>query len=135
MKKIMFRGKDKTNQKWIYGNLEIPLLNQNASKHYIIGHSYSQYTKQEVIPNTVGQYTGIKDENGREIYGGDVLELYLNDYGEMEKPEKFIVNRDKKFFPDVCYLQQIEAHINKSDTNDYIKIIGDVYENPDLLTP
>ena len=81
----------------------------------------------------VMQYTGVKDMDGNEICGGDAVELYLKDYGDMEKPERFIVNCDKEFFPDVCYLQQIEAHINKSDTNDYIKIVGNIYENPELL--
>ena len=68
MREIKFRGKDKSNGRWHYGLLEIPLTNRKISRHYILGYNYSQYGKDEVHAESVGEYTGLKDKNGVEIY-------------------------------------------------------------------
>ena len=136
MQQLKFRGWDKEH-KFMFEVREITFENNKVL-------AWRKALPEEFSPEIgrlVGteaelmQYTGVKDESGNESCSGDVLELYLNDYGDIENPEKFIVNCDKRFFSDVCYLQQIEAHINQSDTNDYIKIVGNIYDNPELVTP
>lgn len=129
MRKIKFRGQDKVNQRWLYGNLEIPLLNQNKSKHFIIGYSYGQYQKHEVDPKTVGQYTGLKDNNGKEIYEGDILTAHD------EKP-LYIEFSDKHSA--FCFVDKFDPYgTTLYTTNDLhwgeFEVIGNIYDNPELL--
>ena len=75
----------------------------------------------EVIPETVGQYTGLKDKNGKEIYEGDILHLWGGEYcqGYYEFNQIFTV----KDLSDSFYLGECEN----------IEVLGNIYENPELL--
>ena len=132
-KEIKFRGKNTYNKKWYFGNLAY--LNCE-NKYYIVNFDTNVYSIDtdyehiikdldytEIIPETIGQYTGLKDKNGVEVYEGDKV---MFDY-EWTKPDEIGVitwNKDTASF-------QIKGHIPSSSMKhlDRMKVIGNIYEN------
>lgn len=137
---VKFRGKRVDGQGWVEGNLII--ADSISCKDYYIRlqswddvHGYLTYP---VIPESVGMFTGLTDKNGKEIYGavgengGDIVGLsrvgmddecvgvvdYDNDVAS------FVVNKRNGGFEFLCK----ELQLNMA-----LKIIGNVFDNPELL--
>lgn len=75
------------------------------------------------------QYTGLKDKNGKEIYEGDVLSPY--EYSPIKNPT--IVQYDDDLAGFYPFIPNVADGIDYSVNNNRIEIIGNIYENPELL--
>lgn len=130
---IKFRGKRIDNGEWVYRDLLKP---KEICDIYEISDCESiDGTRYEVIPETIGQYTGLDDKNGKEIYEGDIVkcEQYIGgnfiDYciekGFVEfKDGEFGLHRKKGYY----------QSLKKFLEYDYeIEVIDNIYDNSELL--
>ena len=123
MRDIKFRGKTENNI-WKYGSL----LKDNPQKTYYIVDN-EDGSGREVLEETVGQYTGLKDKNAKEIYEGDIV-AYIED-GSIGK---ITWNKEEAGFYISMLLE--DGGFEEEMMCDYIRgieVIGNIYDNPELL--
>lgn len=138
MREIKFRGKRESNGEWVYGDLR----QENSGRKVIMTNlstwgdnpddvePYGEYIT--VDPNTVGQFTGLLDKNGREIYEGDILLL-----GSNKTPYKYEVGWNN-VISSFCIRLLYEKRFGVKPLGEWLftepmNVIGNIHDNPELL--
>ena len=125
MRTIKFRGKLKSNGNWEYGDL----LHDNFDACYIYPIEVGDlYKNNEVIPETIGQFTGLYDREGKEIFEGDILRFGNSQSGvcEVKWNEHIAAFCIRFYFKDEIGSRPLGGGVE-------FAIIGNIHDNPELL--
>lgn len=140
MREILFRGKRADNGEWVYGAYY-------KQEHYYgyekIAHCIIT-TKEvlsddialdydEVITETIGQYTGLTDKNGKKIFEGDIIKVHVETLTKMWDIIGVVENYNASYG---FYYENRQHFIafNKTSWNvRWYEVIGNIYDNPELL--
>ena len=121
MRQIKFRAQDIASNKWLYGDLrhhkdDVCIFEQGGTKG------------EQVKRDTVGQFTGLRDINGKDIYEGDILDVNY---------------ADEESYLEVRFVRGVFAFLWNGDlddefpcnapTHEWAKVIGNIYDDPKLL--
>lgn len=130
MREIKFRGKRLDNGEWIEGDL----LRMNDHWFIFPDPAPEGIDKYKVDPATVGEFTGLKDKNGKEIYEGDVIRSPLSD--DKTRPHRIFYHTGNAAFmgalvdrKELCYLRLDQDWIYKFGK----EVIGNIHDNLELL--
>lgn len=128
---ILSRGKRIDNGEWIEGNLLSDDISDIAAIVTYINlagdiHDLSECSIYRVIPSAIGRYIGLTDKNGVKIFEGDIVSGYFNHvkvqgvitYGS---DATFYVHRDGLY------------GIGLNNASDWLGVIGNIHDNPELL--
>ena len=123
MREILFRGKRADNEKWVIGYL--------SSKHTITITTPCGHTDEIVIcADTVGQFTGLTDKNGKRIFDGDVAKVLQG----KDKDIAYVGFENGAFmlYPKTGNIY--ERTLWEYWYNDWdVEVIGNITDNPELL--
>ena len=142
MNNLKFRAKANINDEWVYAsNIHKVILDGTNEKLWVmhpkgekiehLGDGYIKYRPLVVDEETIGQYTGLKDKNGKEIYLGDMVKVTKKHF-ENEG------DREYEYVGDVrvneAWLQIKNKHLTSYVLHTMcIEVIGNIHENKELL--
>lgn len=118
MREILFRGKHMANGQWCEGNLAvrkngIAIITPDDTPCGVYG---------QVRPDTVGQYTGLTDKNGKKIFEGDIMRL-------CQGAHPCLVYWDGRGW---AWMQNGKRR-DIDLTREMMQVIGNIHDNPELL--
>lgn len=120
MREILFRGKRVDNGEWVEGYyMDDGYINQPFTE---LGGRFDDTI--EVDPETVGQYTGLTDKNGKKIFEGDICKHISNYSGNTVIS---VVT-----YTDGHFLALVDEH-SGFELSEKLEVIGNIHDNPELL--
>lgn len=152
MREVLFRGKRVDNGEWVIGYY---FHYETCHEHFIITDmSYDTPDMEQVIPETVGQYTGLTDKNGKKIFEGDIVKSKHTAFTDSDKKPKYSYDLEKQEseygYPKIIYYRNYVVQLydaryrikNKNIThyinynfiyNHEVEVVGNIHDNPELL--
>lgn len=121
MRTIKFRGKSILTDEWLYGDL---VHSADNKRFGILVNDKGSYDECEVSPEAVGQFIGLYDCDGKEIYEGDIL-----DFNGIIVEVRFV----RGVFAFLADGNLDEELCGDCRTDLFSKVIGNIYENSDML--
>ena len=138
MREILFRGKCKDTGKWYEGDYihlhkttycfkEDYDRNPDNDMHHIVFEKMmdwglpNQHLQADVLPESVGQYTGLTDKNGKKIFEGDIVECNGGFYQIVFEDGCFGAYQNEQYFFTLFSLYVA------------VEVIGNIHDNPELL--
>ena len=143
--RYLCRGKRVDNNEWIEGyyvHYDDIIDNHNDDCDYIIEkHNGGNFVFHEVVPETVGQYTGLTDKNGKKIFEGDIITATTLDTGDEQRAVVYFGNfidannADEYigFFIEFDRIKTTITQLSMEECKNRIEIIGNIHDNPELL--
>lgn len=127
MREIKFRGKRVDNGECVVGSL-IVLADKSLIATPTDTNNFTTYVSAIVNTETVGQYTGLKTDTGKEVYEGDII-VIPNLIGKIHNHIDVVVFENGTF-----HLERASNILVCQELlDDGVSVIGNIYENPDLL--
>lgn len=139
IREIKFRGKDIETGEWVYGSLVQP-IGQNPRIYIqdVKTEGAAAFFAYDVEESTVGQFTGLLDKNGNEIYEGDIILFYAPDEDSSEVGQyKGVVewldvstSLRIDYFNNICgqyYLINYVKYLGDCE------VLGNIHDNPEIL--
>ena len=118
MREIKFRGKRISNGKWLYGDL----MHDTVDGCYVFPIDCAAlYKENAVLPETIGQFTGLKDKNGKKIFEGDIVKGTFYGY-----PIPF-----KNYVFEIGWQEDVAGY--KANYFENVEVIGNIHDNSELI--
>lgn len=151
MREIKFRGLSTDGHGWLYGYLvkgnNSYLVTEESMQYAVVSHNdHASLSLFQVVPESVGQFTGLIDKNGEEVFDGDIVKLHAGHPSWIQNPFEIVFQNhafafkqpDRKGSTAICvYLNDcVKAEVITETSQDdwLVEVIGNVHEHPDLLT-
>lgn len=118
MREILFRGKQKDDGCWIYGSLQcfkgFSIFDEGYKNFFTVSHE------------TIGQYTGIDDKNGMQIFEGDIVR------GRDALEKDLVVEGYIDYqYGSFCIVGDLMTHFRWMDYE--VEVIGNIHDNPYMI--
>ena len=117
MREILFRGKEVESGDWYY----VDIFHSSVDVDTVRIHDYRNRANVKIIPETLGQFTGLTDKNGVKIFEGDIVEYEGKRYSINYLPHyaRFSAVKPNTVFCVFAYQRG--------------EVIGNIYDNPELI--
>ena len=127
MREILFRGK-KYSDEWVNGNL---FVDNKKEKYEICTGYFNHRINVQVIPQTIGQFVGLTDKNGKKIFEGDIVKSCES---ENIHVVKYFGNDNYPAFDCIPQTPMWECNILSFLVNtEGCEVIGNIFDNPELI--